>query len=248
MIPPEPPPPRRDERAHPALRPDLLTGGLAHDVNNMLAVVIGSAEALAIALADREDLRQMACTALSAAERGAELLSRPTPPLPGDLQPIGCAAMLDEVGRLLASTLGEAIQLEIETPSGPALCLADRAGLASAILNLGVNARDAMPFGGVLTLGVEIETGRDHAGLATFTVRDTGIGMSPQVLARAAEPFFTTKPAGQGLGLSQVRDFARGSGGRLELRSVPGRGATARLSLPLAPFAAVQPVAAAAAG
>lgn len=218
---------------------------MAHDVNNMLAVVIGSAEALAIALADRQDLREMACTALSAAERGAELLSQIPRPAPGDLQPIACAAMLDDVGRMLASTLGEAIQLEIQTPSGPALCLADRAGLASAILNLGVNARDAMPCGGVLTLGVEIETVCTQAGLATFTVRDTGFGMSAQVLARACDPYFTTKAAGRGLGLSQVRDFARRAGGRLELCSVAGRGTTARLSVPLAPFAAAQPVAAA---
>src|ERR1700761_4030723 len=101
MIPPEPPPPRPENRPRPS---PALTGGLAHDVNNMLAVVIGSTEALAIALADREDLHDMACVALRAAERSAELLARPTGPRAQGGQPIDCGAMLDDVGRMLAGT------------------------------------------------------------------------------------------------------------------------------------------------
>lgn len=274
MIPPEPPPlvPPSPPAEAPPGREDLsaqtqeqaqaqkmaaigrLTGGIVHDFNNLLAVVIGSAEALAEALREDPELSAMACMALDAAQHGAELAgsllacARRQPSAP---QAIDCGRFLAELAAMLDRTLGAGVRLTVRAPASPLVCLADRTQLTSAVLNLCLNARDAMPAGGVLAVSAERGEGAGGREEALFRVCDTGVGMTPEVLARALEPFFTTKPEGEGsgLGLGMVLGFAEQSGGRLEIVSEPGRGTEARLALPCAVAGANgdQPPAAAAA-
>jgi PAS domain S-box-containing protein len=225
-----------------------LTGGVAHDFNNLLTVVIGNLELLDRHLQRDRRARDLADQAMKAAERGATLVRQllsfgrrqALRPTAVDLNEL-VATTLD----LLRRTLGETI--EIETRLAPALepARVDRNQLESALLNLCLNARDAMPEGGRLT----IQTTRrrvpeDFASedlrpgdYAVLTVVDFGVGMSPEVQARAFEPFFTTKDVGEGsgLGLSMVYGFAKQSGGHVELSSEPGRGTTVTLFLPIMP-------------
>jgi PAS domain S-box-containing protein len=230
-----------------------LTGGVAHDFNNLLTVVIGATEALSEALADRPDLAPVARMALDAAERGAELVSqllavaRSQPLAP---QSIECNRFLEGLLPMLRRTLGRGIEVDLCGGPEGACCLADLTQLTSAMLNLCINARDAMPAGGRLTLRVDREAGRHGApDLVVLGVEDTGEGMSAQTRAQALEPFFTTKPAGKGsgLGLSMVYGFAVQSGGRLEIESEPGYGTRVSLALPQAPSGSDIPVVAASA-
>jgi PAS domain S-box-containing protein len=237
----------RDMREHMAAEEKLrqaqkleaigrLTGGIAHDFNNLLTVVIGSNETLVDALADRPDLRAVANLGLDAAERGAELVSRllasarsqPLAP-----QVVDCARFLDGLAPILGRTISSDIEIVLEASEPDLRCLADPTQLTSAMLNLAINARDAMPGGGRLTLRAARDSG--DAGFVVLSVADTGEGMSAQTLARAMEPFFTTKPEGQGsgLGLSMVHGFASQSGGRLEIDSQLGRGSRMSIYLPL---------------
>jgi PAS domain S-box-containing protein len=212
-----------------------LTGGIAHDFNNLLTVVIGATESLAEALADRPDLAPVAGVALEAAQRGAELVgqlmavSRTQPLAP---QTINCNRFLEGLQPMLKRTLGGQIEVAMATAAGEVCCLADQTQLTSAILNLCINARDAMPDGGRLTLAAS--TAVEDSSLVRLTVADTGEGMTPAVRARALEPFFTTKAEGQGsgLGLSMVNGFAIQSGGRLEIETAPGAGTTVTVCLP----------------
>jgi signal transduction histidine kinase len=216
-----------------------LPGGIAHDFNNLLGVIIGSTESLTVALADAPQLRAVANLALDAAERGSDLVKRllafaRTQPLAP--RAVECGAFLRDLSPILERTLGEAIEIAFAIPDAPLFCLADHAQLGSAILNLTINARDAMPSGGRITVSVASED-CDAAGApvyVVFSVADTGEGMSAQTQARAMEPFFTTKPEGKGsgLGLSMVHGFASQSGGRLEIDSQPGCGAMVRIFLP----------------
>lgn len=212
-----------------------LTGGIAHDFNNLLTVVIGAAETLADALADRPDLAPVAGVALEAAQRGAELVSQlmavsRTQPLAP--QTIDCNRFLEGLLPMLQRTLGGHIKVSGAPAEGDVCCLADQAQLTSAMLNLCVNARDAMPDGGALALAVS--TPIDDPSFVLLSVRDTGEGMTPAIRARALEPFFTTKAdgAGSGLGLSMVNGFAVQSGGRLEIETAAGIGTTVTLCLP----------------
>jgi len=225
-----------------------LTGGVAHDFNNLLTAILGNIELLEErSLADRPDLARLLRSAKAAAERGAKLTQRllafsrrqMLQPRPADLNQL-VAGMSD----LLHHTLGEIIR--IETTLAPDLwrSFVDPNQMESALLNLAVNARDAMPDGGTLT----IETGNtcvdtDVAAsrgwvtpghYVTVTVTDTGIGMSDDVISRAFEPFFTTKTEGQGtgLGLSQVYGFVTQSGGHVTIKSHPGQGTKVRIYLP----------------
>lgn len=223
-----------------------LTDGLAHDLNNLLTVIIGASEALAGDLASGSEPQDLALVSLRAAEHGAGLLrrllafARQEAP---ETEAVDCSQTLASVQGLVDRLISPDITLDIVPAHYPLLCRSDRAALESALLNLCINARDAMPTGGVLTLrsdAIWLEGPQaGAAGLAggsyvRFTVQDTGAGMSPEILGRATEPYFTTKRevGGTGLGLSSVDGFARQSGGALSLTSRQGHGTTAQLCLP----------------
>ena len=218
-----------------------LTGGVAHDFNNLLTVVIGGAEVLAEGLAARPDLQPTAELVLEAAEKGAELVSRLlaySRKQPLAAQAIDCKTFMASLRPILARTLSADIEIVAQIEAG-FCCLADPTQLTSALLNLCINARDAMPDGGRLTLSAHRAPAAPgaadpKAGFVVLSVEDTGQGMSPELQARVLEPFFTTKPAGlgSGLGLSMVYGFANQSGGQLSLESEPGRGTRVSLYLP----------------
>ncbi|MBH5368810.1 PAS domain S-box protein [Bradyrhizobium glycinis] len=226
-----------------------LSGGIAHDFNNLLTVIIGNAEHLSEQLKARPDLGRFADDICQSGERGAELTQRLLAFSRRQLlrpQTIDCRSLLDSMFKLLKRTLRE--DIEIRTTSGPGtiLAFADRAQLESAVLNLALNAQDAMPSGGHLTLATELVTidaddGALHpevapGSYALIAVTDDGEGMTPEVAARAFEPFFTTKEVGKGsgLGLSMVYGFAKQSGGHVSIYSEAGLGTTVRIYLPRA--------------
>ncbi|WP_162236342.1 GAF domain-containing hybrid sensor histidine kinase/response regulator [Sphingomonas sp. Leaf23] len=224
-----------------------LTGGIAHDFNNMLAVVIGGLDMIERRVAaGRGDVGRYVEAAKDGATRAAALtqrllaFSRQSPLSP---EPVEGNRLIADLTELLTRTLGEPIAVETVLSAGLWRAEADRGQLENAIVNLAVNARDAMEGGGKLT----IETANAHVGddyareadmaagqYVMIAVTDTGTGMAPEVLAKAFEPFFTTKPVGRGtgLGLSQVFGFVRQSRGHVRIYSEPGVGTTVRLYLP----------------
>ncbi len=223
-----------------------LTGGVAHDFNNLLTVISGNLEMLERRLKDPESL-DILNEAQEASKLGAELTRRllafgrrqPLNPKPTDLN-----TLAGDIASLLMRSLGESVQIEIRLAANLPLVMADPGQIENALLNLSVNARDAMPDGGRLV----IETGMmaidaDHAAAyaelaagnyVTLAVTDTGAGMPPEVRQRAFEPFYTTKGpgVGSGLGLSMVYGFVKQSGGHVTIYSEPGLGTTVRLYLP----------------
>jgi signal transduction histidine kinase len=225
-----------------------LTGGIAHDFNNMLAIVIGNLDlALRRLAAGRTDVVRYVDNALDGARRGASLTGRllafarrqPLNPVVTDVN--GLVASMSE---LLHRTLGERIQLECVVAAGLWRSCVDPGQLEAGLINLAVNARDAMPEGGRLTIETA-NTFLDEAYAAAqsevaagqyvmIAVSDTGSGMAPDVAAQAFEPFFTTKEVGHGtgLGLSQLYGFIKQSGGHAKIYSEPGRGTTIKLYLP----------------
>ncbi len=241
-----------------------LTGGIAHDVNNMLTVILGNLELLAMRAENRQngvagtefgldddadgklDLT-LADAALRAGESASQLMHRllafsnhkKLSP-----QPVAVSELLQGLQPLMRRTMSQQVSLRMHWPTGLWHALADRAELESAILNLSINAQDAMPGGGTLTieaanLSINADqaaaTGLDHGGdFIMISVTDTGTGMPKDVLARAFDPFFTTKAPGRGtgLGLSMVYGFARQCGGHVLIDSEPGRGTMVRLYLP----------------
>jgi PAS domain S-box-containing protein len=227
-----------------------LTGGIAHDFNNLLAGIIGSLELMQrrIAAGRTDGLERYTTTAMTAAQRAAALTQRLLAfarRQPLDARRVDANRLVAGMDDLLRRTLGPAVQLEMVLAGGlwPTLC--DPNQLESAILNVAINARDAMPEGGRLT----IETANTHLDEAYartiggevrpgqyvgISVTDTGVGMSPNVAARAFDPFFTTKPTGQGtgLGLSMLYGFIKQSDGHVRIYSEPGQGTTFRLYLP----------------
>jgi signal transduction histidine kinase len=226
-----------------------LTGGIAHDFNNLLTVILGNAEILAESLTQDPTLRPIAEMTAKAAERGAELTSRLlvfARRQSLDPKAIDINAQIAEMDPLLRRTLGE--NIEIQVIGTPAIwqALVDPGQLESALLNLCINARDAMPDGGRLTIETanmvlddtynahesEVETG----AYVMVAVSDTGVGMDRTTIARAFEPFFTTKGAGKGsgLGLSMVYGFVRQSNGHIRIYSEPGQGTTVKIYLPRA--------------
>jgi len=227
-----------------------LTGGVAHDFNNLLTPITGTLDLLQRrAFGDERSQRQIA-GALSAAERAKTLVQRLLAfARRQPLQPTGVdiAALIGGIAELIASTTGPRIRVEVETaPDAPA-AFADANQLEMAVINLAVNARDAMPDGGRLTISLRGEwVGAEHPSdlppgdYVRLAVSDTGVGMEPSTLARAIEPFFSTKGIGQGtgLGLSMVHGLALQLGGALTLDSRPGLGTTAELWLRQAPSAA----------
>ncbi|MEN3228313.1 CHASE3 domain-containing protein [Methylorubrum rhodesianum] len=230
-----------------------LTGGIAHDFNNLLQVILGNLEFVRAKLDGDAKLQQRIERAAWAAQRGATLtgqllaFARKQPLAPAA---IDLAAAMPDLIPLLRRTLGEHIEVRYVETAGLWPAMADPAQLESAVLNLALNARDAMPGGGRLTieLGNKVldeEYARHHAEVAPgdyamVAVSDTGHGMTPEVVARVFEPFFTTKPDGKGtgLGLAMVFGFVKQSGGHVKIYSEPGEGTTVKLYLPRAVRAA----------
>ena len=231
-----------------------LTGGISHDFNNMLAVVIANLDMIADdyqpgeAKANAETL-EMVQDARTAAMQGASLIAQLlaySRQLALEPRTIDLDALVKGTVGLLGRALGETIVVTHTTAPGIWSITTDPSQLENAILNLAINARDAMPDGGTLHLHTENVTlsEADVADLpdardgdhVMLSITDSGVGMSPEVLVRAFEPFFTTKPAGRGtgLGLSMVYGFTRQSGGHLRLISAPGKGTSVRLFLPRA--------------
>jgi signal transduction histidine kinase len=225
-----------------------LTGGIAHDFNNMLGVIIGAHDLILRRIRKGDfGIERFVEAATNAAERAAVLTqrllayARQQPLAP---QTIDANKMIASMSGLLRSTLGEQIQIETVTAAGLWQTHADAQQLESAILNIAINARDAMPGGGKLT----IETANayldeayarqnpevDPGQFVLVAITDTGTGMSPETAARVFDPFFTTKPTGKGtgLGMSQVYGFVKQSRGHIKIYSEPGAGTTVKIYLP----------------
>ena len=209
-----------------------LTAGVAHDFNNLLQALQGSLELTIDEVADRPIVHADLELALQAVQRGARLTShllsfarqqvlRPAP--------LKLSSLLVDLARTLERTLGHDIIVHIDVAPDLPNILADAAHLDSALLNLALNARDAMPRGGELRIEANA-----RAGQVVIAITDTGEGMTAEVLAQACEPFFSTKGIdGSGLGLSMVQGFARQSGGELRIQSVPKQGSRIELWLPM---------------
>jgi signal transduction histidine kinase len=230
------------------------TAGAAHDFNNLLSSILGSAELLERRLAGEPELGRYATNIRETAERGGHLIrgllassrGQTLAPRPADLN-----ALVRGMRDLVQAAISQDIRLELALQPDVWPALVDESQLEHVILNLAVNARDAMRNGGVLTIATanlprldaaayrDLEN-QDYVALA---VCDTGTGMSEHVLRQASEPFFTTKPEGEGsgLGLSQVRGFARQSGGAIQISSQRGTGTTVRVILPRAPEGGPEP-------
>lgn len=225
-----------------------LTGGLAHDFNNLLTVISGNLEMIEDKLADQK-LVGLLREAQDAAEDGAKLTGQllafgRRQPLNPKLVDVG--QLVNGFSDLLRRTLGETIELRTVVSGASNEALVDGSQLQNALLNLGLNARDAMPRGGKLTIDISrVKLDVDYAQMyphvrtgeyVLISVTDTGSGMTPEVKEKAFEPFFTTKGvgAGTGLGLSMVYGFAKQSGGNIQLYSEVGQGTSVRIFLPAA--------------
>jgi PAS domain S-box-containing protein len=237
-----------------------LTGGVAHDFNNLLTVIAGNAELLVDELAAQPHLAQVAGMVVQAAER-AEALTRQLLAFarkqPLQPRPVDANELVANMAPLLQRTLGAQVEIVLAPAAGLWRALVDPAQLDNALLNLCVNARDAMPQGGRLTIATgnrdlsaheaQQLPGLQSGAYVVLSVSDTGTGIAPEHLRQVFEPFFTTKEQGKGtgLGLAIVYGFAKQSGGHLHISSEPGQGTTVTLFLPrTVDAAAPQPVAA----
>ena len=229
-----------------------LTGGVAHDFNNLLMIIIGNLETIQRAVAGGLEgaaarLERASRNAMEGAKRAATLTQRLLAFArlhPLDPRPLDVNRLLNDLSAFLARTLGEKVALEVVGFAGLWVAEADQAQLETALINLAVNARDAMPDGGKLTLethNVRLDAAycRAHADLRVgdyvlVAVTDSGTGMAAETIDKAFEPFFTTKPPGQGtgLGLSQVYGFVKQSGGHVKIYSEVGEGTTVKVYLP----------------
>ena len=251
---------RAEERLHAAQRLEVmgqLTGGVAHDFNNLLQVVRGNLELLAPAVSDDAQNRRRLENAIHASDRAAELtrqLLAFARRQPLQAQSIDLARMIADMTEILRRTLGGAAEVETEIAPDLWPALADPSQMESAILNLAINARDAMPDGGRLTITAANQPqdeehpaadGPPPGDYVKITVADTGKGMPPEVRERAFEPFFSTKAEGKGsgLGLSMVYGFVRQSGGFMRLESEPDKGTRVTLLLPRSEMKAEEPAA-----
>jgi signal transduction histidine kinase/ActR/RegA family two-component response regulator len=224
-----------------------LTGGIAHDFNNLLTAVIGNLELAQKSTSSDPHISRLLAAALNAAGRGATLIqdlltfARRKPLHPGA---VDVSAVVEDAEKILRQTIGPSIRLAMCTAPDLRLAWVDPNQLELAILNLALNARDAMPDGGRLQIACDnrqAEAGNAPADLTAgdyviVSVSDTGVGMSEATLAQAFEPFFTTKEAGRGsgMGLSMVQGFAAQSGGTVQIASSLGKGTTVTLWLPRA--------------
>ena len=219
-----------------------LVAGMAHDFNNVLASVIGAFNLILRRTDDPERVQKFAVAGAQAAERGAKLtgqLMAFSRSHKIKLRPMLVCDVIEDMEDLLARTLGPLVKLERELNPDPAPVLADAIQVEMMILNLAINARDAMPDGGTLTISTSKHTFAGDADLADgdyieLAVRDTGVGMDEDTLRRAMEPFFTTKPLGKGtgLGLAQIYGSARQAGGTVRIESEAGVGTAVRVFLP----------------
>lgn len=239
-----------NEKIHQMERLDAigqLTGGIAHDFNNLLTVVMGKAEQLHESCDEEDIRRKWADELLGVAERGALLTQRLLAfARRQTLQPraVDVTAMLESTAALLHRSLGEHVTLVVAGGPRQRFVLADAAQLETALINLCINARDAMPGGGTITIQadeVEVAEGRaspspelERGPYVAITIADTGEGMDEATLARCFEPFFTTKATGKGtgLGLSMVYGFIKQSMGGVTIHSAPGKGTKVVLLLP----------------
>ncbi len=223
-----------------------LTGGIAHDFNNLLAVISGNLELLDQRAKNNPDLTRFIERGLAAAERGAQLTNRLlafSRQQPLAAKSVTMDRLIDGMQDLVQRTLGETIRIKTTTAADPWPCLVDVSQMENAILNLAINARDAMPDGGDLTIetdNLDLTDGSAAQRLnlkpgcyVTLSVRDTGTGMEAAVIERAFDPFFTTKDGdkGSGLGLSMVYGFVRQSGGQTRIDSIVGEGTTVTIFL-----------------
>jgi PAS domain S-box-containing protein len=215
-----------------------LTGGIAHDFNNLLTVVVGGLDMVAKKVED-EKLQRYATNALTAAERGARLTGQLlafSRVQRLEVRPVSVSQLIEGMRPLLQNVLGPGITKEFNLSDDEVPVMADPTQLEVAVLNLAINARDAMPNGGVLTIAtgasrISKDPELDDGDYVELCINDTGMGMPPEVASRAFEPFFTTKEVGKGtgLGLSMVYGMARQSGGTARIESAPGKGTTIKL-------------------
>jgi PAS domain S-box-containing protein len=226
-----------------------LTGGVAHDFNNLLAVILGNLELADDQLPDDSPLKPLIQQAIESVDRGASLTQRLLAyarQQPLDPKVLDIHNLVSNITELLRRSLGETIRIQAVLPKDLWKTRVDPNQLENALLNLAVNARDAMPGGGRLTIEahnshLDSDYAEDNSEVTPgeyvmLAVTDTGTGMVPVVMDRALEPFFTTKSVGKGsgLGLSMVYGFVKQSGGHIKIYSEPGRGTTIKLFLPRA--------------
>lgn len=220
-----------------------LTGGIAHDFNNILGGIGGAIEVVAERLDNGrvDGTRRLLDAAGGAVKRAAGLTHRLLAYARQQalsLSDVDANALVRELDLLLRPLVGERVTLDLQMQDGLWRTLSDASQLESAVLNLAINARDAMPTGGMLTIRTrnvaQADIGRGRRDYVVIAVSDTGTGMSPSVIEKAFDPFFTTKAIGQGtgLGLSMVDGFARQTGGRAIIESTPGQGSSVSLWLP----------------
>jgi hypothetical protein len=228
------------EQSHRLESLGQLAGGVAHDFNNLLGVILNYATLMSrrvvepTAIADLGEIR-------AAAERGASLTAQLLTFARRDVlnrESLDVTSVVSSVGSMLKRTLGEHILLRLELGEVPVFATCDRSQLEQIVMNLAINARDAMPEGGVLTIAVQhaTEPSEEQFKPAVLTVADTGHGMTSEVAARAFEPFFSTKPRGRGtgLGLATVYGIVGQNEGQITLSSTPGEGTTVTVQLPAA--------------
>jgi CheY-like chemotaxis protein/two-component sensor histidine kinase len=229
-----------------------LAGGIAHDFNNVLQTIMSALTLIQKRAGDAEQVRKLARLASESAERGAGITGRLLAfARHSELrsEPVEPRSMLENMAEILRPTLGPGIAVRIKSTGEEPPFLADKTQLEAVLVNLAVNARDAMPEGGTLTSSVRLETINSAAphpaelnvgNYVRLDLTDTGVGMDAGTVLQATEPFFTTKPMGQGtgLGLSMARGFSQQSGGGLTIQSALGQGTTVTLWFPQAPCGA----------
>jgi two-component system, cell cycle sensor histidine kinase and response regulator CckA len=213
-----------------------LAGGVAHDFNNILTIISGFAAFLGRSIPEDSPAYPDLLGIEQATERATQLTQQllafarhQTP----HIEVLDLAVVVNEVATMLRRLLGDHIRLQVRPTAAPVWVRADRGQMSQVLINLAVNARDAMAEGGTLTIGLHDEP---RTNTVVLTVRDTGHGMDQETQGRLFDRFFTTKPVGQGtgLGLTTVAGIVRGAGGRIEVESEPGQGALFRITLPRA--------------
>lgn len=215
-----------------------LTRGLAHDFNNLLAIIAGNIQLARERITDPKTVSLLE-EAEMASTMAAGLIQRlkavaTDQPLRLEITDVG-ALLCDALATFKAAT-GQDISIEVETERDAPPVRTDRHALVNAVLNLVLNARDAMPDGGMITLAMRTTGGTGEGAFLEISVTDDGRGMPPEILRRAFDPYFSTKsPAdGRGLGLASVRGFARQCGGRAAIESTPGNGTRVTIAIPVA--------------